>query len=654
MNNFFFFTIGAFFISITVMLATYSRKLLNGRTNKLAFLAQIVVFAAVVCKIIYTFLLSLTPSFISNMFINFFVYVYLISYYSIIPTTLLFCCSYIGIWHLYTHKTFFRFFVILTYVFVTAYVLVNPYFHHLFYIENTGNYLQLYFCPGEVVLIYSTAFSMLVTLFLFIIYGKYCSEDRNILGVVLYFVNLTIFLFDYYCTDGQIAIFLFSMTTYMVSATAQRPELLIDPVVKTASANSFFIEAKKSFLVKHHTDMIFIKIINYKNLELYLGQNNYDHFLEEVANRLTQFSKQYKLDAQTFYLGRSSFVLPSEGVSSHQLKMVLDEMKNWFHSTIFIDGFDVIADAMICIVRCPEDISNLEYLNYFSKNIHHIMPHTGSVMWLKDFTESNEFRIKNDLDIILERAIDNNFFEVHYQPIYGIKEDRYVSVEALVRLNDPVYGYIPPALFLKLAETTGDILKIGDFVLSKVINFISSEDFARLNLDYVEINLSDSQCSEKTLVDIILARLKKKNISPDKIRLEITESAMDTNPEQVEKNIKALHDAGVVLALDDYGIGYSNIKKAIALPLDVVKLDKVFVDELNDDRMQLVIKDTIFMLKQLNKTIFVEGIENVKAVEFFRNLTYENKPACEYIQGYYYSKPLPERELISFLRNSLI
>ena len=213
---------------------------------------------------------------------------------------------------------------------------------------------------------------------------------------------------------------------------------------------------------------------------------------------------------------------------------------------------------------------------------------------------------------------------------------------------------ISPALFIKAAEISGAIHQIGDFVLEDVCRFVGSNDFEALGLSHVQINMSASQCIEVDLVDKIKRLLSKYKLAASRINLEITESAADFDPIIVDQNINRLHELGINFALDDYGIGYSNVKRVTSLPIELVKLDKTFVDGIDDPQMWIMVQDTIKMLKEMHKEVLVEGVEAENIVERFMDLGCDYIQGCEYLQGYYFCKPLPEDEFLEFMKKQAV
>ena len=196
------------------------------------------------------------------------------------------------------------------------------------------------------------------------------------------------------------------------------------------------------------------------------------------------------------------------------------------------------------------------------------------------------------------------------------------------------------------AEKSGAIHKIGSYVVDEVCRFISSDSFKELGLDYIEVNLSVAQCMQSHLAGEILDTLKTYHVSPSQINLEITETAASYSQNIMMENLKQLTDAGVQFSLDDYGTGYSNIQRIASLPLHLIKLDKSFADIAENPALQVVLKNTIRMIKDLNLKIVVEGIETEALARHFSELK------CEYIQGYYYSRPLPKNDFITFIQQA--
>ncbi len=312
------------------------------------------------------------------------------------------------------------------------------------------------------------------------------------------------------------------------------------------------------------------------------------------------------------------------------------------HQTVKIDKFDLNLIPYICLAKCPEDIDNFQSLISFGTDFHEKLPYNGEVIHADGSTVKRMVSLLTGMDSIIERALANHGFHVYYQPIYSIEKKRFVSAEALLRLIDEKEGFISPEIFIPAAEKSGAIHKIGDYVLTEVFQFIASSEYKKLGLEYIEINLSVSQCMHHGLADSILESMSRYGVSSNQVNLEITESAASYDQSVMSENLEQLSAAGLTFSLDDYGTGYSNMYRIAALPLKIVKLDKTFVNNQNS-KMWTILQNTVRMIKDLNMEIVVEGIETEEMVKKFSDLK------CDFIQGYFFSKPIPQREFVEFI-----
>ena len=216
--------------------------------------------------------------------------------------------------------------------------------------------------------------------------------------------------------------------------------------------------------------------------------------------------------------------------------------------------------------------------------------------------------------------------------------------EGNLRLTDEKHGVIAPEIFIPAAEQSGLIIPIGDFMLETIYRFISENDFAELGLEYIEINLSVGQCFQIDLFNKIILLQRKYNVSPSNVNFEITETTYDDIGNVGCNNINLLVHEGYKFSLDDYGTGYSNIKRTVKLPVSLIKLDKSLIDDIMQEEYASVVRNTIKMMKDIHKHVLAEGVETQTQFECLKEMD------CDYIQGYYFSKPLSEKDFIAFLK----
>ena len=235
-------------------------------------------------------------------------------------------------------------------------------------------------------------------------------------------------------------------------------------------------------------------------------------------------------------------------------------------------------------------------------------------------------------------------FEVYYQPTYNIDGTLH-GAEALLRMSDSELGKLYPDEFIPIAEYTGLIDDIDDFVLREVCTFIRSGKPKELGMECINVNLSVVQCMRQGFAKHIIDIVETEEVDKSFINFEITESVSATDYKLFSSVVKELKDAGFMFSMDDYGTGYSNINAIFSLNLDVIKIDKsILWNAEKNEAGEIVLENTVRMMKQMNKKILVEGVETEKQIEILK------KMGVDYLQGFYFSKPIPKNELIEFLK----
>lgn len=569
------------------------------------------------------------------------IYLFFIVQSLIYPVATIYILASIGIWYeVVNRKKIFFAFILISSIPVIHFI-TNIYNHRYFQLDSNLNLIvsdYFYF-------IYSImALTMILCFSLLIVYRKYLSKNGLRSGLFLCPANFVAIIAQAFFPDIQFLSFIFANTCYFVALLVQRSEVLISPYSKAHSSYMFFSDTYKSISMKTPCNYVFIKILNFKNIQSYIGKQNCSTFLNHFSRMLNNALQEAKISGEVYYLENAVFAVSTKVGTVEKLTEKFIQIKNDLNNVILIEGFSIYIDASICVASYPDDIYNYEYLKYFSNNFPSIIPSTKEVVVVSDYSSNKHYLIKNEIEKIIDRALQNKYFEVLYQPIYSVEKDCFTSVEALLRLNDPEFGYIPPSIFIPFAENSKSIYKITDYVLETVTRFISSPEFLYLRLDNVEINLSMAQCVDPDLINKIQKHILENDVSPAQIRLEITENAFDTDSMLIEENIQMLKEKNIKFVLDNYGTGYTNIKELINLPLDYVKLDRSFIEEYDNPQIHIIVDDTIKMLKDIRKEILVEGIEREEHAEMFKKL------GCSYLQGYYYSKPLTPGQLMEFLR----
>lgn len=255
---------------------------------------------------------------------------------------------------------------------------------------------------------------------------------------------------------------------------------------------------------------------------------------------------------------------------------------------------------------------------------------------------------EDDVEEMIMDSIKNHRVEVYYQPIYSTISKTFESAEALVRIRKEDGSIIMPGGFIEVAEKRGSILPLGAEIFDKVCQFIEEHNMKQMGLHYIEVNLSAVQCSYKSLADDLIKTMERHHVDPHCINLEITESASMKNDKIFLDNMYILKNYGVSFSLDDFGTGQSNLNYIVAMPVDIVKFDRgMTLSYFENAKAKHVMDATMTMIKEMNLEIVSEGIENEEQLKILEEL------GIQYIQGYYFSKPLPENKFVEFIRGAI-
>ena len=274
---------------------------------------------------------------------------------------------------------------------------------------------------------------------------------------------------------------------------------------------------------------------------------------------------------------------------------------------------------------------------------------TGERVLTVDKEQLTRERREAQIVHLLHNAVANDEFLIHYQPIYEVKTGKFSSAEALVRLKSDELGYISPEEFIPIAEQNGLILEIGDIVFEKVCRFWKENDPASYGIQYLEVNLSKLQMLHPATADRLCAICRDYGVSPSCINLEITEtiSADETESKTINQCIDRLCAEGFTFSLDDYGSGYANASYLAEMPFRFIKIDKgILWNAMKNDQNRIVLKSVVRLIADLGRTCIVEGVENGEMAKLLTEL------GCGLFQGYLYSRPVPEKELLHFLEQN--
>ncbi len=391
--------------------------------------------------------------------------------------------------------------------------------------------------------------------------------------------------------------------------------------------------------------VLFVDLDHFKNINDSLGHEVGDALLMTVSRRLQKSVREVDTVAR---LGGDEFIIIIEQINeTSDLDNVLDKIKTATSKTTTIREHELYTSASIGISLFPDDGQTAEQLLRNADSAMYQAKETGRHkhhFYTRELTASAYDRVILEAD--LRRAMESNQLEVYYQPQISLKTENVVGVEALIRWNHPEHGLLAPDQFLPIAEQSGMMVRLGEWVLQTACQQMVRWRDNRTSIKTMAVNLSGTQIRHSELLGTVKRVLKQTGCKTEWLELEITEDFIIKEAERSIDTLQQLRDLGISLAIDDFGTGYSSLSHLKRLPVNKLKIDRSFVRDINRDMEDAALVQAIIAMGQsLDLKLIAEGVENSSHEIFLE------AQGCDIVQGYYYSRPIPASELDLFLDN---
>ena len=390
--------------------------------------------------------------------------------------------------------------------------------------------------------------------------------------------------------------------------------------------------------------VLFIGIDRFKLVNDILGNIGGDEVLQIAADRMVTCVSAMDTVAR---IGGDEFAIVLERASGceEELLLTVQRILDIFTHPFVVYGQELFVMCSIGMAVYPENGNDTdELLKNASAALHQAKAQGGNdYHWYTSAPVSRDPE-RWQLEADLRHALGRNEFLLHYQPRIDVTTGKILGAEALLRWQHPVKGMILPEQFITIAEETGLILKIGEWVLLTACKQQKQWSENGVGFKRIGVNLSARQFRQKDLVKNIASILDETGIDPDLLELELTESLLMHDVATATETMLELKELGVHIALDDFGTGYSSLSYLRYFPIDTLKIDRSFVNEITLDENSVAIAEAIIvMAHRLHFTVIAEGVETEQQLAVLREL------GCDQIQGFHFSKPLTEQEVVSLL-----
>ncbi len=414
-----------------------------------------------------------------------------------------------------------------------------------------------------------------------------------------------------------------------------------DPLTGLANRRCFIERLEKSLLEagqrRERLAVLFIDLDQFKQVNDSLGHGVGDELLVSVAARLSDHVRLMDMLAR---LGGDEFICLMEGVrGANEVEVLASEIIAAFETPFRLGDHELFLSASVGISLFPDDGENvLDLLRDADTAMYRakLLGRGNFHFYTPEMTRDAQARIR--MENLLRRALDNGELAVHLQPQIEASSGRLVGAEALVRWSSPELGEVMPMSFIPLAEDSGLIVGLGNWVLRETCRQMMQWRKSGFDLPQVSVNLSVKQLERPEFIDTLTAILEETGLEPDRLKLELTESvvmAMDDSFALLER----LRELGVGLALDDFGTGYSSLSYLKLLPVQQLKIDRSFVEGIGRNQGdEAIVRTVIELARRLGFEVVAEGVETSQQAEFLAGL------GCEQLQGYLHGRAVAPAE----------
>lgn len=437
----------------------------------------------------------------------------------------------------------------------------------------------------------------------------------------------------------------FALMTLFVYISMENPREYMDCDMESVfSQKAYNLVVTEALESKQKFWIVNVALMNERLVRTTYGNSELAHILEHIARAMSRYTKE---DAYHSHRQMVAVILKDKRACE---QLLLEGLVEEIQKELVVDH--EMVDLRLSVLECPtyattylevENVMDFVNGNRFDAN--------GRKQFVVNQDMVEKYQYYETVEQIVQKAIKEDGLEVFYQPIYSTKKQRFVSAEALVRLKDKeTVGFISPELFIPIAERRGYINELGQIIFEKVCKFYKERNLQELGIEYIEVNLSGKQIVDKHLPEQLLNCMNKYELSPACINLEITETAAVNAEDILTQNMQCLQNAGFGFSMDDFGTGYSNLSKMADVGFDLIKLDKSLIwpcFEENNEGANVILNSCVDMIHRLGRHIVAEGVETKEQVDLLTN------KGVAYLQGYYFSRPLPEEQYLEFMKKAI-
>lgn len=419
--------------------------------------------------------------------------------------------------------------------------------------------------------------------------------------------------------------------------TINNPTGFIDSLTSAYNNEYFRLWMRERIMEKNEIHLLVVKLRTLRQINKTYGTELSDELLVSVVKYL------HTIGPNVFRISGSQFAVACSSLADYEIHR--RNLRDYLNDSLTVHGENILCPAAICGIINAGELGEGNILENYIEHLVSLTPVTNETVLIQsDEHTLKGFRYEQEIEHFLQSAIENDLFEVWYQPVYSLADGRFASLEALSRLRHPSLGPVSPDVFISIAERSGQIDRIGLLQFARICRFVDSHRELMDEVKNIKFNLSPVELLRTGHVARLIALIRKYNLPTSFFQFEITETVATEYNDSLISIIREMKAAGINICLDDFGSGYANLNTVLRLPFSCVKLDRSMLRGITEgNQFASFYRSLVSILKNLGFVVISEGVEEEAEVNLLRSW------GVDMIQGYYFSRPLPTKELLAKL-----
>lgn len=635
MNFVYEYDICALVIAITLIFGFVRKKSIKTRLRSSFMMLVLFVICATLFELITIYFIN-HPGLVPNwLFYLIDIFHYMCNFATLVAYT---NCLFFVIEERKRKKLKYRKLIYLVYHIQILIIIISPFTKFVFYLDNN---LAYHHGPGLLVISGLSIFYLLTIIITMIIERKSLTTPQ--IFIMTLYVIMTILLgIEAMLAPEYLHMQIFSiMFVLLIYLSWYNPSNYYDKISELYNRSAFMIVANEKLIKSKKYRIIALKIHGIKYIHNIIGTDNKITLQKEISELLKTACEGY--DVFVISSSKVCVIIPDD---EELMEVIVERINKIFEKPFKVNELKLSFQTKMLTLNCPEQAPSVDDAIDIIETVLNKVDETETGKTIKATKDELTGAVReHKIQVLLKEALKNDGLYVVYQPIFSVENNRYTTAEALVRLKATEDGYIGPDEFIPVAEKNGLILQIGEFVFRKVCDLIISEKIWEKGIDYIHVNLSVVQCMQEKLYNQLFKIMDEYDLDYKYINLEVTETTAIASSDMLKVNMEKMIDKKINFSLDDFGSGFSNMSTLVEYPFHTIKIDKVIIDSaFKDEKAKTILRNTIKMIKQLKMEIVAEGVESEEQVNELKEM------GCNYIQGYYYSKPLAKEDFMGLLR----